>query len=82
MSPAHHRQQSHCLLYMDVSADSKMGQISPKWDRQIWDFLRSVSVHYGAPRQNVQKLILKIPDLSVPFGANQTIFGAKPAIPV
>ena len=36
---------------------------------QIWDFLRSVSVHFGAPRQNVLKLILKSPRF-VPFGPN------------
>ena len=34
---------------------------------QIWDFLRSVSVRFGASRQNVLKLILKRPRF-VPFG--------------
>ena len=28
---------------------------------QIWDFLRSVSVHFGSASQNVLKLILKSP---------------------
>ena len=37
---------------------------------QIWDFLRSDYVHFGAPR----KLILKRPRL-VPFNANLTEFG-------
>ena len=31
---------------------------------QIWDFSRSVSVHFGSPNQSVLKLILKVPDLS------------------
>ena len=31
---------------------------------QTWDFLRSVSVHFGSASQNVQKLILKSPRLS------------------
>ena len=64
---------------------------------QIWDFLRSVSVHFGAVRQNVLililksprfvasqtvlKLILKIPKF-VPFGANMALLGANPEIPV
>ena len=33
----------------------------------MWDFLRSVSVHFGVPRPNVLKLILKSPRF-VPFG--------------
>ena len=41
--------------------------------RQIWDFLRSVSVHFGSPSQNILKLILKSPRL-VPSGANLTQF--------
>ena len=40
---------------------------------QIWDFLRSVSVHFGSPIQNVLKLIFKIPRL-ISFGANLTNF--------
>ena len=39
---------------------SKFGQNAPKME-QIWDFLRSVSVHFGSPSQNVLKLILKSP---------------------
>ena len=44
-------------------------QIGLDWPQmgQIWDFLRSVSVYFGAPRQNILKLILKSPRL-VPFG--------------
>ena len=36
-------------------------QIGSDWPQvgQIWDFLRSVSVHFDAPRQNVLKLIFK-----------------------
>jgi len=30
-----------------VRLDSKLGQIGPNWG-QIWDFLRSVSVHFGS----------------------------------
>ena len=41
---------------------------------QIWDFLRSVSVHFGSPSQNVLKLILKSTRF-VPLGANLTQFG-------
>ena len=52
-------------------------RIGADWPQvgQIWDFLRSVSVHIGAPRQNVLKLILKSPRF-VPFGANLTQFEA------
>ena len=43
-------------------------QIGSDWPQmgmgQIWDFLRSVSVHFGSSSQNVLKLILKFPDLS------------------
>ena len=38
-------------------------QIGPQMG-QIWDFLRSVSVHFGAGRQNALKLILKSPTMS------------------
>ena len=48
---------------------------------QIYDFLRSVSVHFGSASQNVLKLILKSPRF-VPFGANLTQFGPKSDIPV
>ena len=47
---------------------------------QIWDFLRSVSVHFGSPSQNVLKLILKSP-IFVPFGANLTQFVTNLDIP-
>ena len=48
-------------------------QIGSDWPQmgQIWDFLRSVSVHFGAVRQNVLKLVLKSPRF-VPFGVNLT----------
>ena len=42
--------------------DAKFGiQIGLDWPQigKIWDFLRSVSVHFGAVRQNVLKLIFK-----------------------
>ena len=48
---------------------------------QIWDFLRSVSVHFGSPSQNVLKLILKSHRF-VPFGTNLTQFGFNPDIPM
>ena len=41
---------------------------------QTWDFLRPVSVHFGAARQNVLELILKSPRF-VQFGPNMTQFG-------
>ena len=56
--------------------DVKFGiKIESDWPQigQIWDFLRSVSVHFGTGRQNVLKLILKGPTF-VPFGANMTLF--------
>ena len=51
-------------------------QIGSYWPQmgQIWAFLRSVSVHFGAGRQNVLKLIWKSPRF-VPFRANMTQFG-------
>ena len=50
-------------------------QIGSDWPQmgQFWDFLRSVSVHFSAGRQNVLKLILKSPRF-VPFVANLTQF--------
>ena len=53
--------------------------LAPKWE-QIWDFLRSVSVHFGSPSQNVLKLILKRPRF-VPFWAYLTQFGANQPSP-
>ena len=43
---------------------------------QICDFLRSVSVHFGSPSQNILKLILKSPTF-VPLGANLTSLLAR-----
>ena len=56
-------------------------QIGSGWTQmgKIWDFLRSVSVHFGSPSQNVLKLILKSPRF-VPFGNNLSQFGANPSI--
>ena len=50
-------------------------QIGSDWPQmgQIWEFLRSVYVHFGAGRQEVLKLILKIPRF-VTLGANLTQF--------
>ena len=65
------------------SRDVRFGiQIVSDWPQmgQIWDFLRSVSVHFGSASQNVLKLILKYPTF-VPFEANLTHFVAKPNIP-
>ena len=44
--------------------------------RQIWRFLRSVSVNFGSASQNVLKLILKTPRF-VPFLANLTKYGCQ-----
>ena len=60
------------LLTPVPTRDFKFGiQIVSDWRQmgQIWDFLRSDSVHFGAGRQNILKLILKSPRF-VPFGAN------------
>ena len=58
-------------------------QILPDWPQmgQIWDFLRSVSVHFGSLSQNVLKLILKSHRF-VPIGANLTYLNAIFDIPV
>jgi len=58
-----------------------MSGLVSKWFRLaqmglILDSLRSVSVHFGLPSQNVLKLILKSPRF-VLFVANLTHFGAK-----
>ena len=47
-------------------------RLAPK----IWDFLRSVSVHFGSQSQNELKRIFKNPRF-VPFGISLTKFGAK-----
>ena len=52
----------------DVKCGIQIGSDCPQTG-QIWDFLRSVSVHFGAPRQNELKLILKSPRFA-PFGTN------------
>ena len=69
---------------LDTGVEFKpdVGQISPKSDKSgtfydqfqnIWfNFLRTVSVHFGSISQNVLKLILKILRF-VPFGANLTL---------
>ena len=52
-------------------------QIGSDWPQmeQIWDFLRSVSEHFGAARQNVLKLIL-ISHKFAPFRSHLTYFGS------
>ena len=55
-----------------VNRDVKFGiQIGSSWSKmgQIWDFLRSVSVHFGSASQNVLKLILESP-IFVQFWTN------------
>ena len=44
------------MSHFDIQTESDWPQMG-----QIWDFLRSVSVYFGAPRQNVLNLILKSP---------------------
>ena len=61
---------------MVYSRGGKFGiQIEPDWPQmgQICDFLSSVSVHFGARRQNVLKLILKRPRF-VQFGGQSDPF--------
>ena len=48
----------HCIDHSDVKFGIQIGSDWLKM-RQIWDFLRSVSVHFGSSSQNVLKLILK-----------------------
>ena len=53
----------------------------PNWVRlaqigQIWDFLRSVSVHFGSASQNVLKSDLKKSQIC-PIWANLTQFGCQ-----
>ena len=68
---------------VDVSELSEFLLNMVKWPQigPIWDFLRSVSVHFGLPSQNVLIPILKSRKF-VTFGANLTQFGVKIAIPV
>ena len=63
------------ILIRDVKFAIRIGS-DYYWPQmgQIWDFLRSVSVHFGSPSQNVLKLILKSPRF-VLFGAYMTQFG-------
>ena len=68
---------SQCTVQTD--RDGKLGmKIGPDWPimGQISDFLRSVSVHFGAGRLNVLTLIFKSPRF-VPFEANLTQFGCQ-----
>ena len=64
------------VLLWDVPVATELGQKCPQMG-QIWDFLRSVSVHFGSPSQNVLKLILKSPRL-VTFCANCAIIAVWP----
>ena len=59
------------LIGRDLKFDILIGSDWPEMG-QVWDFLRSVSVHFGSPIQNVLKLILKVPNLShlVPIWPN------------
>ena len=59
---------SICHWDWGVRVGQKLGQIGPQIG-QILDFLRSVSVHFGAERQNALKLILKSPRFD-PFRIN------------
>ena len=59
----------------DVKFDIQIGSDCPKMG-QIWDFLRSVSVHFGSLSQNVLNLILKSPRF-VPFWDNLIHFRTK-----
>ena len=60
-SPSNTTHNHSCQASYSIGADSsQMGQ--------IWYFLWSVSVHFGAVRQNVLKLIIKSPRI-VPSGA-------------
>ena len=51
-------------LLIDTADDAREGRMGTKLGHivpmgQIWDFITSVSVHFGTPSQNVLKLILK-----------------------
>ena len=67
-----------------VSGMSWFGfKIGADWPQivQIWEFLRSVSVHIGSTRQNVLKLILKKSPRFVLFAAHLTKLGGNLDIP-
>ena len=53
------------IPFRDVKFGIQSGSDWPKTG-QIWDFLRSVIVHFGSVSQNVLELILKSPRF-VPF---------------
>ena len=61
------------LVLLGEENCTQVGQIGSDWPQmgQIREIFRSDSVHFGAPRQNVLKLILKNPRL-VLFGGNMT----------
>ena len=61
------------LHYWDVKFGIQIGSDWPQMG-QIWDILRTVSVHFGLVSQNVMKLILKSHRFA-PFGAYLTQFG-------
>ena len=64
-----------CLYSRELKSSGCQGcQIWHTNMGQICDFLRSVSLHFGSPSQNVLKLILKSPRF-VPFGPNLIQFG-------
>ena len=66
---------SRALCTGDVKLCIQIGSDSPQMG-QIWDFFKSVSVHFGSASQNVLELILKRLGF-VPFGANMTQFGCE-----
>ena len=78
---------THCCLIFpsdnNITQKSEIGpQIWSDWTQmgQIFDFLRSVSVHFGSASQNVLKLILKSQRI-FPFGVTLTVFRPKSIIP-
>ena len=66
-------------LVQDVGVGTKLGLIGPQMG-QIWDFLRSVSVHFGARAKMHWNWSLKFPDLSH-LGPNWPYLDAKFDVP-
>ena len=55
-------------------------RLNPKWDKS-GTFSDRISVHFGAPRQNVLKFDLKKSRICPIWANNDTYFGAKPCVP-
>ena len=64
------------FIYADIG--QSWGQIVPKWDK-TGDFLRSETVHFGSPSQNILNLILKKSHICPIWDQSATIW-CQPAV--